>query len=289
MTETPTFTNDSSDDEMTVLDNPQRGCGTLERGKCYLRGLGSGGNGVLPSWVSIDPPIPFREIGTNGSFTRSFKKIDGLTLQLATSANRLYEPEGPNGSYTEIAFDRMVGHGLYDTRMEIPKEEVHRHTDRIEHRATLDPDNPGSVGNGDWGSMNVSTQTDLLMRAGESYYPDPEDYAAEARKHGLSKAIPISASREPPTIVPGVTRCWVMHPAAGDGDYGGAVIGYSYLSQPVFTQPEDGGLPEYVEEYEQNGKIEVVDIEEPREEPTDTNDDNKNMTLDDAINGGDSE
>lgn len=285
MSGSPTDYGTTGNGEQETIDNPQRGCGTLERGKAYLRGLSGEGRGVLPSWVRIDPPIPFREIGTEGQFTRSFKKIDGLTLQLATTGNHLYQPTCPTGAYEEAAFDRMVESGLYDTRMEIPKTEVRRHIDRIEQRASMSPDSLAAIGNGDWGSMPVASQTDLLMRAGESYYPEPEDYAEECRKHGLSKAIPVSANREPPTVVEGITRCWVLHPAAGSEDYGGAIIGYAYLGSPVFTEPEDGSVPNYIDEYDQNGRLDVVDVAEP-EEPTD-NDENKNMTLDDAINGGD--
>lgn len=267
------------------LPNPQRGCGTLKRGKVYLRGLRGEGRGVLPSWVRIDPPIPFKEIGTEGSFTRSYKKIDGLSLQLATTATHDYIPKSPGGEYPDKAFDMMVEHGVYETKMEIPEREVDRHIDRIKFRSLLPGDDPQSIGGHDWGRMPVAEQTDLLMRAGESYYPEPDDFAEEARDHGLSKAIPVSPTRDPPTVVAGLTRCWVMHPAAGDDDFGGAVIGYAYLGDPVFTEPEDGDVPQYVEEHEQNGRLRVMDIEEPPED--DDEEDQQNMTLDDAINGGD--
>lgn len=285
MTESPTQYGAGERDGQETIANPQRGCGTIERGKAYLRGLSGEGRGVLPSWVQIDPPIPFREIGTEGQFTRSFKKIDGLTLQLATSGNHHYQPTCATGSYEEHAFERMVENGLYDTRMEIPKEEVHRHIDRIEERGQMDYESPAAIGDAHWGAMPVASQTDLLMRAGESYYPEPEDYAEECRKHGLSKAIPVSANREPPTVVEGITRCWVLHPAAGDEVFGGAVIGYSYLGSPVFTEPEDGSVPNYIEGYEQNGDLDVVDVAEPDERIS--NDEAKNMTLEDAIENGD--
>ena len=246
------------------LDNPQRGCGTLESGKCYIRGVGTGsGGGVLPTFVRGDPPIPHREIGTDGSFTRGFKQIDGLTLQtnLEPRTDHDFTPLAPV-DYS-VALERMVEGGMYATRRDIPEHEVDRHIDRVAFRE-FDGDH--------WGEMDIAQQSDLLMRAGKTHYPDPDDFIQEAVEHGLSKAIPISPRQEPPTVVEGITRCWIMHPEAlPDDEYGGGIIGYVYIGEVVFTEPEEGDLPEYVKDYERNGELRVAGIEEPTEEQTNTN------------------
>lgn len=273
----------SDQPDTKTIPNPERGCGRLNRGKAYIRGIAGSGNGVLPSFVRCDPPIPYLEIGTNGSFTRSFQEIDGLTLQLAAEGDHDFIPLSPSGEYADIAYDRMIEHMDYETRVEIPEEEVDRHIDRIRHRGRLSNDDPQSAFAQDWGRSPVAEQTDLLMRAGESYYPEADDFIEEARVHGLSKAIPTSRNRAPPTVVPGITRCWVMSPDAGEGDYGGAVIGYAYIQEIVFTEPEDGAVPAYIEEYEQEGRLNVVDIEEPSDASAS---EQKNASIDEWIEDG---
>lgn len=239
-----------------ALDNPQRGCGTLEHGKCYIRGV-MGGGGVLPPFVRCDPPLPFREIGTDGSFTRGFQHIDGVSLQVSLEEAGDYEFTPLANVDYSVALERMVEMELYVTRRDIPETEIRRHLDRL---AITDPD-------GDhWGEIDMADQTDLLMRAGKTHYPEPEDFIEECVEHGLSKAIPVSPRNEPPTVVPGITRCWIMHPEAlDDGEFGGGIIGYTYLGEVVFTEPEEGDLPEYVTEYEQNGDLRVADIKPPEE------------------------
>lgn len=267
------------------LPNPKRGCGHLKRGKAYIRGISGSGDGILPPFVRANPPIPFREIGTQGGFTRSFETIDGLTLQLATGDGREYEPLYPDRVNIQDVYETAVDVFDYESRMEIPNREVDRHIDRIRARSALDESSPQHLGGESWGHMDVTAQTDLLMRAGESYYPDPDEFVDEAVNHGLSKAIPISQSRDPPTVIPGVTRCWVMSPAAGDDDYGGAVIGYAYIGEIAFTEPEDGSVPAYVEEMEQNGKLTVRDIEAPQDADEATGP--AEVTIEEAISGDD--
>jgi hypothetical protein len=265
------------------IPNPERGCGHIEPGKAYIRGVAGIAAGVLPAFVKLEDPIPFREIGTSGSFTRSFKKIDGLSLQTALSESHIFTPLGTHGEYGDSVFERMADKLPYNSRMEIPEREVDRHLDRLRFRS--DELTPPGFEDGDWGRMDLTDQTDLLMRAGESYYPTAESFIEEARRFGLSKAIPVSATRDPPTIIPGITRCWVMCPNAGDNDYGGAVIGYAYIGEIVFTRPEDGDVPAYIEEYEQNGSLNIVDVAEPQTEEEDPGP--ANMTISEAVNGGD--
>lgn len=245
------------------LANPKRGCGHLKRGKAYIRGAGFSPDGVLPAFVACEPAIPFKEIGTDGSFTRGFERIDGLSLQLATNDELCqYIPLTNAGRYEESdALSNMVGMGLYDDKDAIPEHEVHRHIDRVEAR--------GPEGY-HWGDIPTASQTDLLMRAGESYYPDPEDFITECVEHGLSKAIPVTPNRKPPTIVSGITRCWVMHPnALDDGEFGGGIIGYAYLREVVFTEPEAGDLPQYIDEFTDQDLLAVRDVEAPQDDEGD--------------------
>jgi hypothetical protein len=237
--------------ENDEVSNPKRGCGYLKKGKAYLRGLAGTGRGVLPSFVRCDPPIPFREVGTNGDFTRSYKEIDGLTLQLQTSGHVTeYTPVAPGGEEAyESAYPQMVEAGMYESEMAIPEAEVDRHIDRVKVH--------GQVSGAHWGEIDTAHQTDLLMRAGESYYPEPEDFIEEVTELGVSKAIPVSSRSGPPEVVRGVTRLWIMHPNAGGEDFGGGIIGYCYLDTPMFTEPEDESVPSYIEEMEQTGDIEV--------------------------------
>lgn len=246
------------------LSNPARGCGHLKRGKAYLVGGGFAEDGVLPSWVECKPHVPFREIGTEGEFTRSYKKIDGLTLQLALEEitefvahypNEYLEPVSEREELERDARENHVAKGVYKTLSAVPKTQGDRHIDRVRHRGTED--------GAHWGDIPVADATDLLMRCGVSYYPEPDDYATEAIKYGLSKAIPIYQGSVP-AVVNGVTRCWIMHPAACEG-YGGGIIGFAYLSEVAFTRPEEGEVPSYVEEAEAAGSLVVRDIEPPEE------------------------
>lgn len=272
--------------EQDPLPNPQRGCGTLKPGKAYVIGAGFSPDGVLPSWVECRPHVPFREIGTEGEFTRSFRKIDGLTMQLALEEIAEFVPHYPDelvDGREEAHLDALENHfvpgDVYDMRETVtgangewadlspsqkediidalvPDAEVDRHMDRVRFR--------GVEGGRHYGEIPACGQTDLLMRAGASYYPDPEDYVSEAIRHGVSKAIPVSPNRDPPQVVPGVTRCWIMHPKACEG-FGGGIIGYAYLSEVAFTEPEDGEVPDYIREAETAGKLSVRDFEAPPE------------------------
>lgn len=247
-------------DDTEPLPNPARGCGHLERGKAYLVGAGFSEDGVLPAWVELDPPLPFREIGTEGEFTRGFQRIDGLTAQLALEETGDFVEHYPDELFdadredlVREARENHVEAGVYNSIRRVPKTQSQRHIDRIRHRGVELAQH--------WGEFQHGEQTDLLMRAGESYYSTPAEYAHETTRHGLSKAISITPNRDAPTVVPGVTRCWIMHPAACEG-FGGGIIGFAYLSEVAFTEPEDGEVPAYVEE---SSRVTVRDIEAPAE------------------------
>lgn len=250
-----------------TISNPKRGCGHLKKGKAYIRGVIGSPDGVLPSFVRLDPPVPYREMGTDEQFTRGFLEFDGATSQFAlddiTDFIRLY----PGDASDDTAVQNMVDKGLYPDVDQVPDFEGQRHMDRVRAR--------GTEGEDHFGAVDAVRQNDLLMRAGKTHYPDPDDFIDEAVELGISKAIPLSKRQDPPVIQPGTTRCWIVHP---DTDDGWAVIGYAYLQEVVFTEPEDGNVPQYVREHDAAGRLDVVDIEPPRASDDDTG-------LDDWTNG----
>ena len=258
-----------------TLPNPERGCGTLKRGKAYIRGTIGSADGVLSSFVRCDPPIPYREMGTDGSFTRGYQQLAGVSAEAALEEQgrgggiTKFVPEYPGDATHGDAVANMVDRGLYDGPEDVPEAEYQRHVDRIARR--------GTEGAEHFGGTAAVRQSDLLMRAGKTHYPDPSDFIDEAIEHGISKAIPLSKRQDPPEIQPGGTRCWIVHP---DTDVGWAVIGYAYLQEVVFTEPEDGNVPQYVQEHAAAGRLDVVDFEAPPDEATA----NGNATVDDFAN-----
>jgi hypothetical protein len=256
-----------------TLPNPERGCGHLDRGAAYIRGLTeTTSGGVLPSFVRLSDPLPYREIGTGGGFTRGYELIDGITMQVAIANDDDapdFVPLSTDGfdkaPYNLArAGNKLIDAGVYESAPHIPESETQRHLDRVAHRGCENGD--------DWGGIPTCGQQDLLMRAGETYYDTPDEFITECVRHGLSKKIPIGPNNVP-AIVPGVTRCWVMHPNATDDDsYGGGIIGYAYIDKPVFTEPADGELPSYVEDMVETGDLWVADIEEPEVEDESTPD-----------------
>jgi hypothetical protein len=270
---------DSFDDDIVksgheVLENKERGCGFLERGKGYLRSISGSSEGVLPAWVECNPPIPFKEIGSEGSFTRGYREFDGLTFQLATEERvTQYVPHSPTENYEHIAFERMADAGLYDTANDVPPLESQRHIDRIRHCRFVGEH---------WGEIETAGHADLLMRAGETYYPEPEDFANEVIEMGLSKAIPVSPRNDPPTVVTGITRCWIMHPPLPVTTSSTVVRSSATLTWVNLSsqEPEDGDVPEYISEMEQSRKLRVVDIEDPEPADDDDTDDSNTKIAD---------
>lgn len=108
------------------------------------------------------------------------------------------------------------------------------------------------------GEMDVTRAHDLIMWAGKTYY-DPDEYIAEVRDLGLSKAIPISKNQEPPTILPGWTRVWILHmEATEDGTPG--LLGYAPVGEVVYTEPEDGHVPKWAQDMEAAGDLVVAKV-----------------------------
>jgi len=241
-----------------TIANPKRGCGHLKHGKGYVRGVIGSPDGVLPSFVELRPYVPFKEIGTDGGFTRGFLRFDGTQTQIATEGDLCrYNPLYPARSTDEQAQENHVKAGVYDTVEHVPDQQWRRHVDRLHHTGT-DADHRGEeplTGTGQ------DVHADLLMRVGATHYDTPDDFIQEAVRLGISKAIPLSQRQEPPEIVPGQTRMWLVHPDACEDGWG--VIGYAYLQEVVYTEPVDGNVPQWVQDCQQRGDLDVVEIEDP--------------------------
>jgi hypothetical protein len=242
-----------------TIANPERGCGHLKHGKAYVRGVVGSPDGVLPSFVESRPYVPYKEIGTDGEFTRGFLRFDGLQTQIAAEGDLFdLKPLYPNRSTDEQAKENHVKAGVYDMADSVPDLQWRRHVDRVGHR--------GADGADHWGEApstgtSQDVHADLLMRVGQTHYETPHDFISEAVRLGISKAIPLSQRQQAPNIVPGQTRMWLVHPDACEDGWG--VIGYAYLQEVVYTEPVDGNVPQWVQDMQKRGDLDVVEIEDP--------------------------
>lgn len=261
-TQTDSTANNQTADETEALPNPERGCGYLKQGKAYLR-ADVGTDGRLPAFVEFEEPIPFKE-----DRKRSYKKFPGIQFEMSVTGEA----------------------GLTRTN---PPHEVQNHLDR------LMADRPTGTTAGEMASFHSH---DLLMSVGKTHYDTAEEFTAEAKVHGVNKAISVTSGNEPPVVNPGRTRLFLIHPRAvevtkteraieevektetvelpnGDTqtvsyteeevveaevkDYVPGVFGYTYLTRVVYTEDADGNVPKYIQDYEATGALDVVDVGEP--------------------------
>lgn len=249
-----------------TIPNPKRGCGHLKHGKAYARGMIGSPDGLLPSFVETRPYVPFKEIGTDEEFTTGYLKFDGLNAQIRAEGD-LYDlkPLYPGSAEKKTAWENHVNAGVYDHPTDVPGLQWRRHVDRVAVK--------GIEGAQHWGAApatgsGTDAHADLLMRVGQTHYPEPQDFIEEAVRLGISKAIPLSTRQEPPDIIPGQTRMWLVHPDACE--YGWGVIGFAYLQEIVYTEPKDGNVPDWVQDHADTGAVEVVEIEDPGPENSST-------------------
>lgn len=255
-------TDSNQTDDTEYLPNPERGCGFLKKGKAYIR-ADVGQDGTLPAFVEFEQPIPFKE-----DQKRSYKQFPGIQFEMSVTGES----------------------GL--TRTD-PANEVQNHLNR------LMMDRPTGTTAGEMASFHSH---DLLMSVGKTYYDTAEEFVAEAKVHGVNKAVSVTSGNEPPAINPGRTRLFLIHPRAvettttemeeqevektetvelpnGDTqtvsytetemvevektDYVPGVFGYTYLTRVVYTADDDGNIPQYIQDYEATGALDVVDVGEP--------------------------
>lgn len=281
-------------DGLDTVPNPERGCGFLKEGKAYLRSDVSP-DGVLPAFVEFDTPIPFLE----GHF-RGYSHFPGVQFETATvpttdgylnvgdgvgagDVMNAMEPTAVRDFPDVIdALRSVTPTGEWQTR-EDPPLEGRRHVERL--KTDADRGHPGVAGQ-HVGELRVARSHDLLMHVGASYYPEPSDFIDECKTHGLSKAIPVSETQEPPVINPGRTRVFIVHPTAvpaAGGSYDvteestagvPGIIGYAYVTRCIYTATTVNGrpeFPEWAEEHADSGRMDLVEIGEREPEETHEN------------------
>jgi len=259
----------AGNDEVETIPNKERGCGYLKAGNSYIRCDAStfGSDGVLPGFVVFTDgegslhPVPYKE-----SLPRGYETINGSNFLAAAEVERevkcLYpgdqDAEESHAEAHQRALENMADRGVYPSADHAPASELARHMDRM----AVD----GFGGQKHWGSITAANSKDLVMRVGKSYYDEPWDFIDETLELGLNKGISVHSNKAPPTIQPGRTRVWLIHPHACGEDMPG-VIGFCYLTRTIYTRDKDGEIPSYAEDYADAGKMDVVDIGKP--EPLD--------------------
>ena len=234
-------------DERETVRNEERGCGFLKHGKAYVRSPPRSADGVLPSFVEFDPVVPYLE----RSKFRGYEYFPGTEFELAvTGTDDFPDTAGGWTRPSEIGEgeDRPTLNGYSTSTDEAltstdPPGEIWRHILR----------NVGSAADYEHAGQIPQFQSrDLFMFVGKSYYETPEEFVEEVREQGLSKAIPVSESQDPPRIDPGNTRLYLVHPKAvyyeETDTYKAGIIGYVYLHRTIYTEDEKGRFPAWAEE-----------------------------------------
>jgi len=237
----------SGDKKRETARNEQRGCGFLKHGKAYVRSPPRSADGVLPSFVEFDPVVPYLE----RSKFRGYEYFPGTEFELAvTGTDDFPDTAGGWTRPSEIGEgeDRPTLNGYSTSTDEAltstdPEGEIWRHILR----------NVGSAADHEHAGQIPQFQSrDLFMFVGKSYYETPEEFIEEVREQGLSKAIPVSESQDPPRIDPGNTRLYLVHPKAvyyeETDTYKAGIIGYVYLHRTIYTEDEKGRFPAWAEE-----------------------------------------
>jgi len=238
-------------DERETVRNEERGCGFLKHSKGYLRSPPRSADGVLPPFVRFDPAVPYLE----RSKFRGYEYFPGVEFELAvTGPSNVPETVGewirPSGVEDDVGdeetndlrgvLDGISDEGGFSTD---PPGEIWRHIARTTGDAS---------GLEHAGEVPQFQTRDLFMLVGKSYYDSPDEFIEEVREQGLSKAIPVSESQEPPRVEPGRTRLFLVHPNAvyyeETEERKPGIIGYVYLHRTIYTEDEKGRFPAWAQE-----------------------------------------
>jgi len=237
--------------ERETVRNEERGCGFLKHSKAYLRSPPRSADGVLPSFVEFDPAVPYLE----RSKFRGYEYFPGVEFELATT--------GPS-NVPETVGEWIRPSGVEDDVGDEETDELRGVLDGISDEGGFSTDPPGEIwrhiarttgdahGLEHAGEVPQFQTRDLFMLVGKSYYDTPEEFVEEVREQGLSKAIPVSESQEPPRIEPGRTRLFLVHPNAvyyeETEERKPGIIGYVYLHRTIYTEDEKGRFPAWAQE-----------------------------------------
>lgn len=245
-----------------IINNEERGCGHLDRGKGYLRSDVAVGSGSLPPIVEIPEPqrIPHKE-----SHTRTWKSFPGIQFELALIEEAAgLDPE----TASPMEYVAAIKNGGYDGG------EIWEHLKRLAGSAR--PLDTGVEGSDHYGTMRVAQANDLIMWVGETYYPTPEAFIEETSQRGLNKAISMSTRNPPPVVNPGKTRLFLIHPKGIDyfpekkedeldemgieeeERYTAAIIGYCYITRCIYTKDADGRIPDYIQRWDAADDLDIV-------------------------------
>jgi hypothetical protein len=247
-----------------VLNNEERGCGHLDTGKGYLRSDVTGAGGDLPAMVEIPDAmrLPFKE-----EHFRTWKQFPGIQFELALNENAADLDEKESSAMEYVA--ALSNGGYHDG-------ELWSHLKRL--AGSAHPLDTGEGGSDHYGTMRVAQAHDLIMWVGETYYPQPEDFIEETKARGLNKAISMSTRNPPPVVNPGKTRLFLIHPKGIDNHpeedeetldemgieeddrYTPAIIGYAYITRCIYTEDEDGRIPDYIQRWETANDLDVVSV-----------------------------
>jgi len=207
--------------------------------------------GVLPPFVEFEKPIPYLE-----PHYRGWKFINGLQLEMV--GQFATKPEDISTETDESKEDLIETFSTGGLKVSV--SELDYHIWRL-YRKTGD-----ELGK-HLGEMKPAWCFDMIMWAGENYYKDPADFIQECRMQGLNKRI--SNNVNPPDILRGRTKLYVIHPRAicdkKKDTYTPGIIGYSYLTRVIYTRRKDGKIPKWIDDLKSIGRVEVVDVGEPIE------------------------
>lgn len=238
-------------DERETVRNEERGCGFLKHSNGYLRSPPRSADGVLPPFVRFDPPVPYLE----RSKFRGYEYFPGVEFELATT--------GPS-NVPETVGEWIRPGGVEDDVGDENADDLRGVLDGISDEGGFSTDPPGEIWRhiarttGDASGLEHAGEVpqfqtrDLFMLVGKSYYDSPDEFIEEVREQGLSKAIPVSESQEPPRVEPGRTRLFLVHPNAvyyeETEERKPGIIGYVYLHRTIYTEDEKGRFPAWAQE-----------------------------------------
>jgi len=233
-----------------TIKNPARGCGHLKEGALYFRSE-LDPNGVLPPFVEYVPPVPYAE-----PHFRAWRHVNGLAFDVAYLCQT--DP-------CAVEWLTLQESAMHAVREQSPYGDAGaRRAELSDHLARLWFRHGAQGPPASLGAERLFWTFDVLQWAGESFYPWPQDFISEVRRHGLNKRLP--ARGEIPQIVPGLTRLYILHKRAVRLEQPEAfkpgLIGYCYLTQVIYTAPRRGAVPTWIADAEKLGRVEVVKIGE---------------------------
>jgi len=211
--------------------NPHRGCGYLKHNAFYIR-CEVEPYGKLPKFVWFDPVIPYLE-----PHFRGWSAFNGAAFEVANRPETMVIGDASDVFGSEL------------------KRHLKRMRNRGKARSTGLPSEKNSLGHDP-----MPWQQDIVMWVGESYYDTPLQFVAEGIRYGFNKRIRINTT--PPRIVPGSTKLYLLHSNArlGNGERGPALFGYCYITSVIYTIPEDGKIPQFIDELTKLDRVQPAHI-----------------------------